>query len=40
MGYGAKKCYLKAGFIEQNKVSNAFSYKGENWSRCNIVAKR
>ena len=23
---GAKKCYLKAGFSEQNTVSNAFIY--------------
>lgn len=37
---GAKKCYLKAGFLEQNTVSNAFTYQNESWSRCNMGAKR
>lgn len=36
----AIKCYLKAGFIERNTVSNAFTYKNESWSRCNMVARR
>ena len=35
----AKKCYLKAGFIERNTTENAFSYKDESWGRCNMIIR-
>ncbi len=34
----AKRCYEKAGFVERNVTKNAFAYKDEIWSRCNMVA--
>ena len=33
----AKRCYEKAGFVEDNCVKDAFSYKDENWGRCHMV---
>lgn len=33
----AKKCYLNAGFIEDNVVEGAFAYKDEAWGRCHMV---
>ena len=33
----AKKCYLNAGFVEDNIVENAFTYKDESWGRCHMV---
>ena len=33
----AKKCYLKAGFVERNTTENAFQYKDEFWGRCNMA---
>ena len=35
----AKKCYLKAGFVERNTTENAFSYKDESWGRCNMIIR-
>ena len=35
----AKRCYLKAGFKESGTTENAFTYKDESWSRCNMVLK-
>lgn len=34
----AKQCYEKAGFVERNIEKDAFSYKNELWSRCNMIA--
>ena len=36
----AKKCYEKVGFVERNIDRNAFAYKDEQWSRCNMIIKR
>ncbi len=36
----AKKCYLKAGFVERQTTENAFSFKKESWSRCNMVLRK
>ena len=36
----AKQCYEKAGFVERNTTVNAFAYKDELWSRCNMIASR
>lgn len=37
---GAKKCYEAVGFTERKTDWNAFSYKDEFWSRCNMIMKR
>lgn len=34
----ARKCYLNAGFREDNVIENAFRYKDECWGRCHMVA--
>lgn len=36
----AKCCYEKLGFIEESSYNDAFSYKGELWSRCRLVIHR
>ncbi len=36
----AKHCYEKAGFVERSLDRNAFAYKGELWSRYNMIAFR
>lgn len=36
----AKQCYEKAGFVERKTDKDAFSYKDELWSRCNMIAER
>lgn len=36
----AKKCYESAGFTERRTDLNAFTYKDESWSRCNMVIRR
>ena len=36
----ARQCYEKAGFVERSIDRNAFAYKDEFWSRCNMVASR
>lgn len=36
----AMHCYKKAGFIERATEENAFSYKNELWSRCNMAASK
>lgn len=33
----AKRCYEKAGFVLRAVDKNVFSYKGEQWSRCNMA---
>lgn len=33
----AKQCYEKVGFVERNIDKNAFAYKDELWSRCNMI---
>lgn len=37
---GAKKCYSKAGFMEQGTTRNAFTHKDESWGRCHMAAER
>lgn len=32
----AKKCYSKAGFIQDGIVENAFTFKEESWGRCHM----
>lgn len=34
----AKRCYEKAGFVEDNVAKDAFRYKNECWGRCHMVA--
>lgn len=36
----AKKCYLSAGFKERANTDNAFRFRDEMWTRCNMVIKR
>lgn len=36
----ARKCYTKAGFIEQGITENAFTYKDESWGRCHMAAEK
>ncbi|MBD5494769.1 MAG: GNAT family N-acetyltransferase, partial [Lachnospiraceae bacterium] len=36
----AKRCYEKAGFVEESVSENAFPYKGEQWSRCHMVVRK
>lgn len=36
----AKQCYEKVGFVERNIDKDAFSYKDELWSRCNMIASK
>ncbi len=33
----AKQCYEKVGFVERTVDKNAFAYKDELWSRCNMI---
>ncbi len=33
----AKKCYLKAGFVEDSFCADAFTFKNETWGRCHMV---
>ena len=33
----ARKCYMKAGFTERSVTENAFGFKDEQWSRCNMI---
>ncbi len=37
---GARRCYAKAGFIEDGTELNVFPYKEERWGRCHMVAVR
>lgn len=38
---GAKRCYESVGFTERSVAEGAFEFKGERWSRCNmIITKR
>ena len=34
----AKKCYQKAGFIEDSMTANVFTFMNESWGRCHMVA--
>lgn len=36
----ARKCYLKAGFVESAIAENAFVYKNERWGRCCMTVSR
>ena len=36
----AKRCYVKAGFIERGVTEKALTFKNETWSRCNMVLKK
>lgn len=36
----AKKCYLSVGFTERTNTDNAFRFRDEMWTRCNMVMKR
>ena len=36
----AKSCYEKVGFVERNIDKNAFVYKDELWSRCNMIVSK
>lgn len=33
----AKRCYERIGFVERNIVKDAFVFKDEVWSICNMV---
>lgn len=33
----AKRCYEKAGFVEESVTENAFPYKNEVWNRCHMI---
>lgn len=36
----ARHCYEQVGFVERSVAVDAFSYKDELWSRCNMVVSR
>ena len=36
----AKRCYEKAGFVEESVQNNVFPYKDELWSRCHMVVRK
>jgi RimJ/RimL family protein N-acetyltransferase len=36
---GAKYCYEKVGFVLREITENAFSYRGERWDKCNMIAE-
>ena len=36
----AKKCYLKAGFMEDNISADAFTFMNESWGRCHMVVSK
>lgn len=36
----AKHCYEKVGFVERNVDKDVFSFKGELWSRCNMIVSK
>lgn len=36
----AVKCYEKAGFVVRAIDKNIFSYKDEQWSRCNMICRK
>ena len=36
----AKHCYEKVGFVERNIAKDAFAYKDELWSRCNMIVSK
>ena len=36
----AKKCYESIGFTERTSTPNAFTYKDESWTRCNMIFNR
>lgn len=36
----AKRCYESVGFTDRHTENDAFRYKEESWSRCNMVIKR
>ena len=36
----AKRCYERIGFVERDVQKDAFVYKDEKWSRCNMVIVR
>lgn len=36
----AKQCYEKVGFVQRRVDTNAFAYKDERWSRCNMIASK
>lgn len=36
----AKRCYSKAGFVQDSLVANAFTYKGESWGRCHMLISK
>ena len=36
----AKKCYEKIGFVKRNTTLNAFAFKSELWSRCNMIIQK
>lgn len=36
----AKRCYAKVGFVERTIDKNAFPYKEELWSRCNMILSK
>ena len=36
----AKKCYLKAGFMEDGFSADAFIFKKESWGRCHMVVSK
>ena len=36
----ARKCYESVGFVDRRNDKDAFTYKDESWSRCNMIIKR
>ena len=36
----AVKCYQKAGFSEQSRENNVFSFQKESWGRCRMTKER
>ena len=36
----AKRCYSKAGFVQDSFVANAFRYKEEFWDRCHMIISK
>lgn len=36
----ARACYRKAGFVEESRTPDAFSYRDERWARCCMAASK
>lgn len=40
VNHSARTCYAKVGFVEDNILENAFTYKNKRWGRCHMVISK